>query len=50
MTAFSQIVPALIERARLLAEAHLTERAQARRAPERRWRKAALLWPLFAKD
>jgi hypothetical protein len=46
VTAFDRIVPALIDRAKRIAAARLAERHQ---APDR-WRKAALLWPLFAKD
>ena len=35
---------------RQLGEARAPERALARRGDPRRWRRAGLLWPLFAKD
>lgn len=38
----------LVARARLLAEARLARFALAQRRDPRRWRRAALLWPLFA--
>ena len=40
----------LADRAKALAEAVGTSRLLARRADPVRWRKARLLWPLFAKD
>lgn len=39
----------LAARAGALAVAHVTTRLLARRGDERRWRRAALVWPLFAK-
>lgn len=42
-------VARLAARARALAEAHAERRALARRGDPRRWRRAALLWPLFTK-
>jgi hypothetical protein len=39
----------LIEKAAALATAHGRTRLLARRQDERRWRRAGLLWPLFAK-
>ena len=40
----------LADRAKTLAVAVGTSRLLARRADPARWRKARLLWPLFAKD
>lgn len=39
----------LESRARDLAEAHAQQQRLARRRDARRWRRAALLWPLFTK-
>lgn len=56
MTArFADLVPALISHARRLAAARLAAADPARSDPARsdpaqRWRKAALLWPLFVKE
>jgi hypothetical protein len=44
-TSFDGLAERLTRRAHLLAAA----RAEARRDPLRRWRRAALLWPFFAK-
>lgn len=48
-TNFDGLAAHLAERARVLAAAHLRSRAMAARADERRWRRAGLLWPLFAR-
>ncbi len=47
---FADLMPALIARARRLAATRLAAADLARRDPPARWRKAALLWPLFGKD
>lgn len=39
----------LVARARVLAEARAERAALARRGDPRRWRRAALLWPLIVK-
>ncbi len=39
----------LAGKARALAEAHAEHSVLARRSDPTRWRKAALLWPLFTK-
>lgn len=44
--AFDRFAARLFDRAKALA----AERALARRGDPRRWRRAALLWPLFGKD
>lgn len=46
---FAGLAARLIDRARLLGEAEAERMALARRDDPRRWRKAALLWPLFTK-
>lgn len=46
--AFAALEQRLIAKARALAEAHALARTL--RRPAERWRKARLLWPLFAKD
>ena len=40
----------LAAKAAALAEARTETALRARRADPSRWRRAALLWPLFAKD
>jgi hypothetical protein len=45
IAAFDALAQRLVARARAMAEA----RAAARRAGAGRWRRAALLWPLFTK-
>lgn len=39
----------LSQKARILAEAQVADSRLARSGSARRWRKAALLWPLFTK-
>lgn len=46
LPAFDALALRLIDRARLLGEAH----ALRRRDPVRAWRNARLVWPLFNKD
>jgi len=46
LSASTALVVRLTERARRIAEA----RVEARRSGERRWRRARLLWPLFAGE
>jgi len=48
-TADTGIVARLTARAEALAEALAERQALARREAPRRWRRAGLLWPLFAK-
>lgn len=45
---FEALAARLFARARRLAAARGESRALARRNDPRRWRKAGLLWPLFA--
>ena len=40
----------LADKAQRLGEASAARRALARRDDDRRWRKPALLWPLYMKD
>ena len=40
----------LLQRARLLAEAHAASKALAQTDSATRWRKARLVWPLFTGD
>ena len=47
--AFDRLLAALEATAKGLAETRAAELALARRDPARRWRSAALLWPLFTK-
>ena len=49
-TSFADLVPVLLQRAQQLAAARLASADLARRDPAHRWRKAALLWPLFGKE
>ncbi|WP_156135415.1 hypothetical protein [Novosphingobium malaysiense] len=46
---FASLASRLAGKARALAIAHIGARALARRHDARRWRRAHLLWPLFAK-
>ncbi|GGN43752.1 hypothetical protein GCM10011349_08240 [Novosphingobium indicum] len=46
---FASLTARLTGKARTLAVAHIAARALARRGDARRWRRARLLWPLFAK-
>ncbi len=46
---FTALAARLERRARDLAEAHVQQRRLARVRDARRWRRAALLWPLFTK-
>lgn len=48
-TDFASLASRLTEKARALAAARIETRALNRRGDDRRWRRAALLWPLFAK-
>ena len=48
-TAFARIAAGLIARARALGQARAASRALIARGDSRRWRRAALLWPLFAR-
>jgi len=47
--AFDRLAQALDARARALAEAAATAAALKARSPDRAWRRAGLLWPLFTK-
>lgn len=47
--AFDALARRLEVRARETAEAHIEETTLARRGHPDRWRRAGLLWPLFAK-
>lgn len=47
--AFAALSKRLAERARLLAKARLATRRLAAARNETRWRRADLVWPLFAK-
>ena len=40
----------LVARARILARARAARRALARTGDAARWRRAGLIWPLFAED
>jgi hypothetical protein len=46
---FDGLAARLIERARTLAEARVTDAHLGKTRPAARWRRAALLWPLFTK-
>ena len=46
---FAGLAARLLDRARLLGEAEAERIALTRRGDPRRWRKPALLWPLFVK-
>ena len=46
----AEFVARMTARARRLAAARVQARALQRRHPERHWREAGLLWPLFARD
>ncbi len=48
--AFDALAARLMDAARRIGEARAAELAFARRDDPRRWRRAGLLWPLFAKD
>ncbi|MCJ2189138.1 hypothetical protein [Novosphingobium beihaiensis] len=48
-TDFDSLATRLARRARALASAHIAARTLARRDDARRWRRAGLIWPLFAK-
>lgn len=45
----AELAGRLENRARELAQAHAERQALTRRPDSRRWRRAALLWPNFAK-
>ncbi|HMO68595.1 MAG TPA: hypothetical protein PKD92_11760 [Novosphingobium sp.] len=47
---FDRLVTRLAAKARALAEARAEAHALARRDDPARWRRARLVWPLFAKD
>lgn len=47
--AFASLAARLADKARLLAEARAETAVRAARSDAARWRKAALLWPLFTK-
>lgn len=49
MSSFERVADRLIERARELGLARARERRLAQTDPAARWRKPALLWPLFTK-
>lgn len=46
---FGELAARLTKRARILAEAHAAARRLETRQDESRWRRAGLVWPLFAK-
>lgn len=46
---FGNLAERLTRRAEALAEAHAESRKLAAQGNETRWRRAALVWPLFAK-
>ncbi len=46
---FEVVAARLLEKARLLGEAHAAERRLARSDPVTRWRRPGLIWPLFTK-
>jgi len=46
---FAALAARLAARAGTLAAAHRAARLLAARGDERRWRRAGLVWPLFAK-
>ena len=46
---FAALAARLVAMARTLGEAQAEQTALARRGDPTRWRKAALLWPLFTK-
>lgn len=46
---FASLTARLTGKVRTLAVTHIAARALARRGDARRWRRARLLWPLFAK-
>ncbi len=46
---FDALAARLIERARTLAAARVTDTRLSKTQPAARWRRAALLWPLFTK-
>jgi hypothetical protein len=48
--AFEALLARLTQAARRIGETQAAERLLARRNDPNRWRRAALLWPLFAKD
>ncbi|WP_168176204.1 hypothetical protein [Novosphingobium sp. PC22D] len=47
--AFDALARRLAAKARRLAEAQTAERLASRKGDPARWRRARLLWPLFAK-
>jgi hypothetical protein len=49
-TESARLVARLAAKAEALARAAAENRRRAARADPARWRRAALLWPLFAKD
>ncbi|MEJ2409981.1 MAG: hypothetical protein P8Y48_11745 [Novosphingobium sp.] len=48
-TDFGSLAARLVRRARALATAHIEARTLSGRDDPRRWRRAGLIWPLFAK-
>ncbi len=46
---FAALAARLVSRAKRIAEAQAEQATLARRSDPTRWRKAALLWPLFTK-
>lgn len=46
---FAAMAARLVSKARVAAEAATVRRQTQRTAPERAWRSARLLWPLFTK-
>lgn len=47
---FDALAARLAARAAKLAQAHVAGRVLASRRDERRWRSAALVWPLFGRE
>lgn len=48
--AIAALFGALTRKARVLAQAHGENALRARRRDPRRWRRAALVWPLFNRE